>query len=50
MAVFTRLRTIIEPFYFTDASGKLEVPSRVGVVCATGEVLFTFQYRTGLPS
>jgi hypothetical protein len=41
------LKTLATPFYFTNASGKLEVPSRVGVACAAGEVLITIQNRYG---
>jgi len=41
------LKTLATPFYFTNASGKLEVLSSVGVVCPSGEVLITFQNRYG---
>jgi hypothetical protein len=41
------LKTLATPFYFTNASGKLDVPSSIGVTCSTGEVLITFQNRYG---
>ena len=41
------LKTLATPFYFTHASGKLDVPSSVGVHCSNGEVLITFQNRYG---
>jgi len=41
------LKTLATPFYFTHASGKLEVPSSVAVLCATGTVLVTYQNRYG---
>jgi Xaa-Pro aminopeptidase len=41
------LKTLATPFYFTQASGKLEVASSVSVVSAAGEVLITFPNRYG---
>jgi hypothetical protein len=41
------LKTLATPFYLTNATGKLDVPSSIGVVCSTGEVLITFQNRYG---
>jgi hypothetical protein len=41
------LKTLATPGYFTNASGKLDVPSSIGVTCSTGEVLITFQNRYG---
>lgn len=41
------LKTLATPFYFTNASGKLDVPSSIGVTCPAGEMLITFQNRYG---
>ncbi len=39
------LKTLATPFYFGQASGKVEVSSSVTVVCPAGEVLVTFPNR-----
>jgi hypothetical protein len=41
------LKTLATPFYFTHASGKVEVPSSIAVLCAAGTVLVTYQNRYG---
>jgi hypothetical protein len=41
------LKTLATPFYFTHASGKLEVPGSIAVLCATGTVLVIYQNRYG---
>jgi len=41
------IKTLATPFYFSHASGKLEVPSSVAVTCPTGQLLITFQNRYG---
>jgi len=41
------LKTLATPFYFAQASGKLEVASSVNVLSPAGEVLITFPNRYG---
>ncbi|MGH7971777.1 MAG: hypothetical protein ACREIC_23940 [Limisphaerales bacterium] len=41
------LKTLATPFYFTQASGKLEVASSVTVISPAGEVLVSFPNRYG---
>src|SRR6266576_2464923 len=41
------LKTLATPFYFTQASGKVDVASSVSVRCRSGEVLITFPNRYG---
>src|SRR5437762_11941448 len=41
------LKTLATPFYFTQASGKVDVASSVSVRCPAGEVLITFPNRYG---
>jgi len=39
------LKTLATPFYFTQASGKLDIASSVSVPCPAGEVLVSFPNR-----
>jgi len=41
------LKTLATPFYFTQASGKVDVASSVSVKSTAGEVLITFPNRYG---
>jgi len=41
----SELKTLATPFYFTQASGKVEVASSVSAVSPAGEVLITFPNR-----
>lgn len=41
------LKALATPFYFTNAQGKLDVPSSVVVTCDAGQVLITYQNRYG---
>jgi hypothetical protein len=41
----SELKTLATPFYFTQASGKVDVTSSVSAVCSAGEVLITFPNR-----
>src|SRR6266851_1350728 len=43
----SELKTLATPFYFTQASGKVDVASSVSAVSPTGEVLITFANRYG---
>ena len=43
----SELKTLATAFYFTQASGKVDVASSVSVRCPTGEVLITFPNRYG---
>ena len=39
------LKTLATPFYFIQATGKVDVASSISVICATGEVLVTYPNR-----
>lgn len=41
------LKTLATPFYFSNASGKIEVPGSIRALCPAGEVLISFQNRYG---
>jgi len=41
----SELKTLATPFYFTQASGKVDVANGVSVVSPAGEVLITFPNR-----
>lgn len=41
------LKTLATPFYFSNGSGKIDVPGSIRVLCPSGEVLITFQNRYG---
>jgi len=43
----SELKTLATPFYFTQASGKLEVAGSVTVLSPAGQVLITFPNRYG---
>src|SRR5258708_28376217 len=43
----SELKTLATPFYFTQASGKVDVASSVSAVSPAGEVLITFPNRYG---